>query len=939
MLSTAVYRTRAFAIFGLRIPYLPDFLADHTLLGETESEKLAECCRRWECFVGSLWTLRPQMAFELRYSFDPNRGAIDLVLLGRVSECDFGERVVAAVQRSLALLRVPSATVSLDELTALCGPRAHHAFEIRQAEKLVSIRTPLLADSSDAYLVLPWWGAGGAFLAPMTALAAAAERVELAVMLQPTELDEARALAELAAKMATAAGTPTEGAVVGVERGAERIHSVDPQAQWLGRVHAANHRRLHRPFLATSYVFSNDAVAARGVATALAAAISDEPPFEPPIGEPGVIPSRVDVVELDKHERQAALLGIGDLEFYFAQQPIGAAIDGGLYRLRYLCDARGAATAFRLPVSVRGGVPGIAVHQRSPDFHPGPRICSIPSGHIELGTYEDGGYATVPINDLTKHVLVTGFTGSGKTVTVLQMLHQLWAEPHRIPFLVLESAKQEYRGFLGVPGIGADLRVYTLGNEAAVPFRLNPFELLPGVRVEAHVSRLQVCLEAAVPPIGPSASVIAEAMQRVYEACGWSLTDVYPVNGLAKRRFPRLSEFVAAIEQVISDRKYAGEVESNLTAALVGRFKPLLLGSKSRMLDTPRSSPSAAELFKRPTVLELNDLNVDDKSLLVMFVLTFLREYREQEFRRAGQLGKLAHVTLVEEAHNILENVSSKGSGEGTTAADTRFKAVEAFCQLLTEIRALGEGLVVADQSPEKLAPDAMRNTNLQIAHQLRDGHDREAIANAMIMTDKQRDFLGKLAPGHAAVFRTGLEQATFVRVPKYYPNPDDEATCPFGAAGDGYRSGFRGWGFNAAISDTEVARLMCEREPEVAARKALPLVEPLEGCECCQNKCRHRDAIHPEFDGEEGLVDVVNWGKLLAAEWPSDDLWRFCATTAVRGASRVETTGPKGDAPWCYFVHMWHKKFGSYEPPKVLTQAHYALFHKHLSALRVGSK
>ncbi len=51
---------------------------------------------------------------------------------------------------------------------------------------------------------------------------------------------------------------------------------------------------------------------------------------------------------------------------------------------------------------------------------------------------------------------------------------------------------------------------------------------------------------------------------------------------------------------------------------------------------------------------------------------------------------------------------------------------------MLTEIRSYGEGLIIADQSPGKLADDVVRNTNLQIVHQLRDSTDREAMANAM---------------------------------------------------------------------------------------------------------------------------------------------------------------------------------------------------------------
>lgn len=223
----------------------------------------------------------------------------------------------------------------------------------------------------------------------------------------------------------------------------------------------------------------------------------------------------------------------------------------------------------------------------------------------------------MPICDLTKHALICGFTGSGKTVTVLQILHQLWAD-HHIPFLVLESAKQEYRGLMGVSSLSNVLRMFTLGNETAVPLRLNPFELLPGVRVEAHLNKLQTCFEGAIPPIGPSSSVISETLLRVYEARGWSLTDICPKQG-PRRQFPVMSDFVGCVEQVIEERGYEGEVRSNMRAALVGRFQPLLFGSRGRMFDTQRSMPSPNELFGCPTVLEMNDLHLEDKALVVMF--------------------------------------------------------------------------------------------------------------------------------------------------------------------------------------------------------------------------------------------------------------------------------------------------------------------------------
>jgi hypothetical protein len=244
--------------------------------------------------------------------------------------------------------------------------------------------------------------------------------------------------------------------------------------------------------------------------------------------------------------------------------------------------------------------------------------------------------------------------------------------------LVIESAKHEYRGLLSVEGFDStdNLRVYTVGNEVCAPFRFNPFELLPGVRVEAHISKLQTCFEGALPPIGPLASLIYEALLNVYSQKGWQLTDHYPGNGeKVYRSFPTMSDFAASVEDLIGVRGYQGEVRNNLTAAIAGRIKPLILGSKGKMFDTQHSNPVADELFKIPTILELNDLNQDDKALVVMFLLTLLREYREIS---PATDGKLKHVTVVEEAHNVLENVQSTGSADGGSA-DTRYKAVQAF--------------------------------------------------------------------------------------------------------------------------------------------------------------------------------------------------------------------------------------------------------------------
>jgi hypothetical protein len=591
-----------------------------------------------------------------------------------------------------------------------------------------------------------------------------------------------------------------------------------------------------------------------------------------------------------------------------------------LRRFNFLGDARSSATFFRFPVSVNGGIAGLEVRQRLPDFYPGPRELNVPTDHLDLGRMEDGGLATMNCHDLTKHGLITGFTGSGKTVTVLSILNQVWK--FKIPFLVFESAKQEYRGFFGVPDFCNSLRVYTLGNETAAPFRFNPFELLPGVRVEAHIGRLQICFEGAVSPVGPVSSVFAEALQLVYAKQGWMITDTCPKD--PKRDFPTLGEFVEVVKEVIKARDYHGDVKSNVTAAIVGRLQPLLIGSKGRMLNCQKSIPTPYELFSKPTILEMNDLNLDDKAILVMFLLVLLREYREIDFRNHPEsVGKLSHLTVVEEAHNVLSKAKSSGNAEGA-AADTKFKAVEAFCTLLTEIRSLGEGLLIVDQSPEKLASDAIKNTNLQIAHQLRDGHDRDEIANAMIMTKEQRDYIGKLRPGQAALFRTGLERATFISIPipDFYPK-------------DGISVSNK---FIRNMDDDSVIKIMDKLEPNV--QKLRNPVRPFSSCAYCpvQSSCPYGDIIWRKVNTDDSAInDLVEWKRLLNAKSNNDILNDFLAKASRRVVLEMEEKGnknPKDSAgigvAWCYMIHLWHKRSSKNSPGKIAYNKFTGLLNKN---------
>lgn len=902
---------------------IPDFIEDHSLLSHDAGDRIREHCSRWTQFITGLWQWHEQASFCLRYVSGVIPGRVDVFLLARSKSPDSDHvlrnnlRLLLANHRLIVDMGKDDSHVKSYPLMALLAPEVIEVTQLAVDSlwkpKPTSGALPT-SQSGGGWVIYPWWGPGGPFLLPLQALVSQSLPTVLSMYLEPTKLTEEEC------KWFKAAASESESLSDQSERGVFDIRTADPGAKLASRLYTANFRRLlANPFLVSVQCLVDSKAGAGGgqatvrekqaVAKTVGASIQalvHELPFDQSYHEDDHLPSG-STARLLKTEslRQHTELGFA------------LATKSPLARLPYLVDAQGAATVFRLPVSVRGGVPGIEVRQLAPDFNPGPRSEEIPSDHIDLGKYNTGGRAAVRVAEFKKHALITGFTGSGKTNTVLYILDQLWRD-HGIPFLVIESAKAEYRGLIRVSdrpnaknnfqGTDANgnlnLRIYTLGNELCAPFRLNPFEVFPGIRLEAHIGRLQTCFAAAVPQEGPLPALIFDAIMLVYtdQQFGWRLTDVGP-SDLTKdpRRFPRMSDFRDKILALIKTppskefpkgRGYQGEILHNVMAYVSGRISPLLDGSKGRMFDVDRSIPPK-QLFKFPTILELNDLNGPDKALVTMLLLMLLREYRESD-----KSSELVHVTVVEEAHNILSR--SEGARGGSDQPDTAGQTVTAFSNMLSEIRALGEGLIIADQSPEKLAKDAMRNTNVQIAHQLRDSDDRNAIANAMLMSDEQRDFVGKLRTGWAAVFFQGLEKATFVKVPNYEKIDEEDSQSGRGASFDKY------------LDEDDVRTHMHELTKDA-------MVGPLgKRCEPCQHKCQYRQLVlattrdddREWFESWQKDFNAVFEPGANSSESEKQSVYESLAIFLTAFSKRNEIMATD-DSCWCVIQHLCQTKWG----------------------------
>lgn len=352
--------------------------------------------------------------------------------------------------------------------------------------------------------------------------------------------------------------------------------------------------------------------------------------------------------------------------------------------------------------------------------------------------------------DLRAHTLVTGLTGMGKSTTIREILSQA-----DVPFLVLEPAKSEYRNLrIG----GQPIRVYTAGDESVVPLRINPFELSPGDTVHSHIDALGAILNSAFPMEGPMAALVEQGLVRAYENAGWDIASGAPPKSGA---VPTMDSFYNDLAAVIDEQKLSGEYGSNIRGALLTRINSLRIGPRGRLFNS-ETPFDVAELLSRSTVIEMRKVGNDESKAFLTGIL-MLRIYKFFESR--GESENLENLLVLEEAHRVFKRTS--GKSDSLVGNNTAQHAVEIFENILSEVRAYGLGIVIADQLPLRLSEGAIKNTNLKIAHRLGAREDAEEIGGSMGLDPEHSAFLNRLKVGEALVHCSSLSEPVHVRVHK----------------------------------------------------------------------------------------------------------------------------------------------------------------------------
>lgn len=385
---------------------------------------------------------------------------------------------------------------------------------------------------------------------------------------------------------------------------------------------------------------------------------------------------------------------------------------------------------------------------------------------LQLGHIFDQGISRsnkvfLDTKSLTQHTFVTGATGSGKSNTLYYLISQIRRQSNAPKFLVIEPAKGEYKDVFG------NVNVYGTNPLKTPMLRISPFKFPIGVHVLEHIDRLVEIFNVCWPMYAAMPAVLKEAMLKSYEDCGWDLDS--SENKYSDCLFPNFADLLNNLVIVINDSAYSEELKSNYQGALVTRVKSLNSGLYKRIFSDDELGDEA--LFDNNVIVDLSRVGAQETKALIMGVLIMrLGEYRANSNIKHNS--DLRHITILEEAHNILKRTSQEQTMEGSNIAG---KSVEMLSNAIAEMRTYGEGFIIVDQSPGAVDISAIRNTNTKIIMRLPEDSDRKVAGKASGMKEEQVDEIAKLPTGVAVVYQNDWEEPVLCKIGKY-----EEEEIPF---------------------------------------------------------------------------------------------------------------------------------------------------------------
>jgi len=384
-----------------------------------------------------------------------------------------------------------------------------------------------------------------------------------------------------------------------------------------------------------------------------------------------------------------------------------------------------------------------------------PKGKKIEFGNIfHMGELESGR-VQLDLESFRSHCFITGSTGSGKSNTTYRILDEMIE--HKIPFLVVEPAKGEYKRYYGKL---QDINIFCTNPKYFSMLKINPFKFQSNIHVLEHLDRLIEIFNACWPLYAAMPAILKESFERAYIKCGWDLNkSIYIPTGRSK--FPTFSDVLETLPKVINSSEYSSDSKGDYIGALVTRVRSLTNGILGQVMCDSMDIEDTV-LFDQNTIVDLSRVSsLETKSLIMGILILKLNEYR-MCYCKENQ--PLRHITVLEEAHNILKRTAGRG---GMESADVQGKSVEMISASIAEMRTYGEGFIIVDQSPTAVDVSAIKNTNTKIIMRLPDYDDCQIAGKAIGLNENQILEISRFPMGVAAVFQNNWVEAVLTIIDK----------------------------------------------------------------------------------------------------------------------------------------------------------------------------
>ena len=368
------------------------------------------------------------------------------------------------------------------------------------------------------------------------------------------------------------------------------------------------------------------------------------------------------------------------------------------------------------------------------------------------------------LNSLSSHVFIAGSTGSGKSNTIYHIIDSATSEKEQqVHFMVIEPAKGEYKNVFGKY---SDVSVYGTNPKLTPLLRINPFSFPGKIHILEHLDRLVEIFNVCWPMYAAMPAVLKSAVEKSYTDCGWDL--ITSVNKYGEEIYPDFADVANNIKTIIDSSEYDNENKGAYKGSLLTRLQSLSTGINGLIFSSDELP--ADELFERNVIVDLSRIGSSETKSLIMGMLVL----KLQEFRMSGDIpmnANLRHITVLEEAHNLLKRTSTEQSTESSNILG---KSVELIANAIAEMRTYGEGFIIADQAPGLMDMSVIRNTNTKIVMRLPDKGDRDLVGKAASLNEDQINEIAKLPRGVAAIYQNEWVEPVLCMVKKFEGNTEN---------------------------------------------------------------------------------------------------------------------------------------------------------------------